>query len=239
MLDIQKELISYEYQETQLEAFCAHPQKDKNNTTILICHAWGGRDKFVEDVACKLATLGYTAIALDTYGKGILAESTEEKSALIQPLLNDRAMLQGRLKSGFDMVQNLNYVDKTKISAMGYCFGGLCVLDMVRMGLALQVVISVHGLFTKPDNLKDYKIRAKILALHGHLDPMVDRAAVSDFMQEMDSCDADWQINTFGKALHAFTNPQAHDYELGTVFNEDIAKRAWNDILHFLAAYAM
>lgn len=216
------------------EAFVVCPDESKPHPTVLICHAWAGRDSFVEDMAGKFAELGYTAIALDTYGKGVYGNTVDEKMALLQPLLDDRAELQARLKAGVELAHSLDYVNTSKLAAIGYCFGGLCVLDMARMGLPLKSVISVHGLFVPPTNLSDYKISSKVLALHGHLDPMVSPATLADFTQELDNAQADWQINNYGKALHAFTNPEANDHNLGTVYNEDVAKRAWGAIRNFL-----
>lgn len=226
--------LDYNYNNTALEAFVAIPETSKANPCVVICHAWAGRDSFVEQTACQLAEIGYTAVALDVYGKGVLGDTVEEKMALMQPLLENRAELQGRLHIGLESVQGLDSVDSSKVAAIGYCFGGLCVLDMARAGFALNSVISVHGLFAKPDNLSNYEINSKVLALHGHLDPMVKPEDVGSFMQELDTAKADWQINSYGKALHAFTNPEANDFDLGTVYNKDIANRAWGAIVQFL-----
>lgn len=234
MTNITRDTLDYECDGIPLQAFIARPNNDKKLPTVLICHAWAGRNKFVEDTACELAEIGYVGVALDVYGKGVLGNTNDENMALMQPLLDNRAELQARLKSGLDSVSNLDYVDNNYISAIGYCFGGLCVLDMARMGLNLNKIISIHGLFNKPNNLNNYQINSKILALHGHLDPMVKPEAVAEFTKELDKAKADWQINIYGKALHAFTSPEANDYDFGTVFNKDIADRAWKSIVQFL-----
>lgn len=235
IVDYKTKLLEYSYQDTQLEAFIARPNKPKaNKPAVLICHAWAGRDQFVADTACQLAELGYVGVALDVYGKGVLGGTVDKNMALMQPLLDNRQELQGRLAAGLDCILNLEYVNSSYIAAIGYCFGGLCVLDMARMGLNLKGVISIHGLFNKPDNLSNYKINSKILALHGHLDPMVTPQAVTEFTRELDVANADWQINIFGKALHAFTNPNANDHNFGTVYNSMVAKTAWGNIKQFL-----
>ena len=61
-----------------------------------------------------------------------------------------------------------------------------------------------------PKNDQNYKITAKVLALHGHLDPMVTPDDVRSFTKELDDAEANWQMNIYGKALHAFTNPEAN-----------------------------
>lgn len=229
--------IEYKYNNTILEAYISKPNDFNINnkySAVLICHAWAGRDDFVKNIADKLAKLGYIAVALDVYGKDILGTSVEENTALMMPLIENRAELQNRLKAGFDKITNLEFINSNKIAAIGYCFGGLCVLDMARMGLDLTAVISIHGLFVKPDNLSNYKIKPKVLALHGHQDTMVKISDVNNFMSELDQAQACWQINTYGMAKHAFTNPQANDDDLGTVYNKLADDRSWEDICDFL-----
>ena len=43
-------------------------------------------------------------------------------------------------------------VDDQLIVAIGYCFGGLCVLDLARIGTDLSGVVSFHGLLSSPGN---------------------------------------------------------------------------------------
>lgn len=234
MSNTTSEFIEYSFNNVTLEAYVARPENTHKAKTVLICHAWAGRDQFVVDTANKFAGIGFVGVALDVYGKGVLGDTVDEKMALMQPLLESRAELQGRLQAGLEVIQSQDYVNADNISAIGYCFGGLCVLDMARLNLPLKLVISVHGLFNKPDNISNYTINTKVLALHGHLDPMVQPEAVTEFTQELDAAKADWQINVYGKALHAFTNPEAHDHHLGTVFNQDVANRAWRAITDFL-----
>jgi dienelactone hydrolase len=94
-------------------------------------------------------------------------------------------------------------------------------------------VVSFHGLLNKPDELKSGRIKAKILALHGYDDPMVKPEQVNEFCHEMTKAGADWQMHMYGHVQHAFTNPQAHDANLGTVYNEVAAQRSWQAMIDF------
>ncbi len=101
---------------------------------VLSVHAWAGRSPFEEEAARKLAGLGYTALAMDVYGKGVLGGSPEENTKLMAPFQEDRAMLQNRLKVGLQVLRDQAEVNASKVAATGYCFGGLCVLDLARTG---------------------------------------------------------------------------------------------------------
>jgi dienelactone hydrolase len=139
---------------------------------VVISHAWGGAGEFEYDRARDLAKLGYAGFCLDLYGKGIRGSSPEENSKLIQPFLADRALLQGRMQLAVDVARSQAQIDANAVAAMGYCFGGLCVLDLARTGADVRGVVSFHGLFVPPGNTAGKKIGAKVLALHGWDDPL-------------------------------------------------------------------
>jgi dienelactone hydrolase len=142
--------------------------------------------------------------------------------------------LRRRIRSAFDAVLAMSEVDDQRIAIIGFCFGGLCALDLARTGVEIKGVVSFHGLLSKPAHLKSQTIKAKILALHGYDDPMVSPKDVNEFCQEMTEADVDWQVHMYGHTQHAFTNPQAHDEKLGTIYNEVAAQRSWLAMTHFL-----
>lgn len=219
-----------------LEAFFAFDDAiTERRPAVLICHAWGGRDEFVAEKAKRIAELGYVGFAIDMYGKGVLGNNSEQNSKLMQPFMADRGMLQKRIKAGLYAATLLPWVDDNKISAIGFCFGGLCVLDLARSGADLKGVISFHGLLGAPDNIANNLVKAKVLALHGHDDPMVSVEQVLAFEKEMTEAGADWQLHTYGHTMHAFTNPSANDPIFGTVYQPDADRRSWLAMKGFLA----
>jgi len=113
---------------------------------VIVSHAWGGRDQFAEDKAIQMAGLGYVGFALDNYGDGALPETVEEKQGMMTPLKDDRKKLLKRLQAGMTCAAGLDEVDESAMAMMGFCFGGLCTLDMARSGADLKAAISFHGL---------------------------------------------------------------------------------------------
>jgi dienelactone hydrolase len=202
--------------------------------TVLINHTWRGRDSFVEDKARELAKLGYLGFAVDMYGKGVLGNSQEENGRLMQPFIDNRGMLQQRIKAALATVRLMPWVDDNNIAAIGFCFGGLCVLDLARTGADIKGVVSFHGLLGAPDNISGQAIKAKVLALHGHDDPMGPPEQVLAFEQEMTAAGADWQVHVYGNTVHAFTNPLANTPEFGMVYQANADRRSWVAMRHFL-----
>ena len=235
-LGIQTRLVEYLDGDTFLEGLLAWD--DANNGPrpgILVSHAWNGRCEFEEEKACRLAELGYVGFALDMYGKGIRGSNPEENSALMQPLLDDRQALQKRLVSALTTLRTQPEADESNIAAIGFCFGGLCVLDLARTGAELAGVVSFHGLFHPPENTTGNSIKAKVLALHGWEDPMATPDQVVALAAELTEMGADWQIHGYGNTVHAFSNPAANDPERGTVYDSTADRRSWAAMQEFLS----
>ena len=235
-MTIQTKTINYQDGDADLQGYLAWDDSvEGKRPGVMIAHAWAGRSDLENGKAEALAKLGYVGFALDNFGRGILGTNTEENSALIQPFLDDRAMLQGRLQITLEVLKGLDEVDASRVAAIGFCFGGLCVLDLARTGTDIRGVVSFHGLFGSPGNTAGNKIKAKVLALHGWDDPMAPPDQVVSLAEELSSMGADWQLHGYGNTMHAFTNPQANDPDFGTVYNPDADRRSWNAMQNFLS----
>ena len=219
------EKITYQSGDNSFEGFLAQPEGD-SNPCVLIAHTWAGRDAFVEEKAKLLTELGYAAFAIDMYGVGKIGTSNEENAGMMQPLLDDREELARRALASLDAVSKIDSIDASKIVIMGYCFGGLVAMDLARTGADIKGAVSFHGFLAGPENSTN-EIKAKLLALHGDLDPMVGQDQIESFRQEMTSKKVDWQLHVFGGAMHSFTNPEANDPDFGAVYSKNADERSW------------
>jgi len=227
------ERIPYREGDDEFEAFVAYDDtKSGKLPAVLISHAWAGQGAFEEEKAQLLADLGYVGIALDNYGVGKRGSTKEENAALMQPLVEDRELLRRRMLAGLELARGLERVDAERIGAMGFCFGGLCTLDLARSGAPLRGVVSFHGILL-PSGLAPEAISSKVLVLHGHDDPMVPPDQVAAFMAEMDDAGADWQVHQYGRTMHAFTNPEANDPDFGTVYDPNAERRSLESMRDF------
>jgi dienelactone hydrolase len=224
--------LNYSFNGNDYEAFLAAPAATPA-PGVLICHAWAGRSPFENAKAEALAGLGYAGVAIDLFGKGVLGQTKEECQQLIQPFTANRAMLQSRLKAILEIVRKQPEVDQNRIAVIGFCFGGLCALDMARSNADVKGVVSFHGLLGAPGNTAE-RIKPKVLALHGWDDLMATPDDVKSFGEEMTKTNADWQLHAYGGVMHAFTNPKANDPGFGTVYNENADIRSWAAMQNFL-----
>ena len=157
------ENLNYSFDEQNYTTFVAYPEND-GAPLVLIAHAWGGRDNFVEEKAIELAKEGFVAMAIDMYGDGKQGTTIEENQSLMTPLVEDRKRLKSIINAALEQGKNLEGVDSSKIAAIGYCFGGMVVLDLARSGADVKGVVSFHGLLMDSE-ISEQGIKSKVLVL--------------------------------------------------------------------------
>ena len=226
---IKTEAIEYKEGSTACEGYFAYDDaKPGKRPGVLVVHEWGGLGDYVKQRSRMLAELGYVAFGCDIFGKGVRGTEMEDCARISKPFYEDRALLRARAKAGLEQLRNHARVDTGKVAAIGYCFGGLTVIEMARAQMPLECVVSFHGQFITPAPAK--KITAKVLALHGAVDPVVPDAEVLAFEKEMQEAGADWQLVAYGGAKHTFTNynlPRDLPAALPFAYNEKADKRSW------------
>ena len=228
--------IEYRDGDTVLEGYLAYDEAvQKQRPAVLVAHDWTGRRDYACAGAERIAELGYIGFALDLYGKGVFGKDgdTEGNSALMTPFLKDRTLLRRRMLTALAELRRQPQADGDNIAAMGYCFGGMAVLELARAGADVKGVISAHGLLGAGD-VPNETIQAGVLCLHGHDDPMVEPSQVLAFQTEMTQAGVDWQTHIYGGTKHAFTNPAANNPGFGTVYSERANRRAEQAIVNYL-----
>ncbi|MEZ5490609.1 MAG: dienelactone hydrolase family protein [Gammaproteobacteria bacterium] len=230
------QLIEYQDGDTLLEGYLACPDAvSAPPPVVMVAHDWSGRREFACQAADRLAEWGYAGFALDMYGKGVFGSDgdNEGNAALMNPLASDRQKLRQRMLAALACVRQQPQVDGSRVAAMGFCFGGLCVLELARAGADVLGVVSIHGIFARGE-VGNEAITARVLCLHGHEDPMVPPEQVLAFETEMTDAGVDWQVHVYGNTLHAFTNPVADNPDFGTVYSPAAERRAYQSLRNFL-----
>jgi dienelactone hydrolase len=202
---------------------------------VLVAHTIAGRSDLEERRARQLAELGYVGFAIDLYGKGTQSGDLGANKAFMDALKADRPALQRRLCKALDKLGEQPEANESKLAAIGFCFGGLCVLDIARTSEGVAGVVSFHGIFAAPGNTAGRRITARVLALHGWDDPLAKPDDVVALADELTAMGADWQLHAYGNTMHAFTNPAARDPDVGKAYNRDADRRSWTAMQNFLS----
>jgi dienelactone hydrolase len=223
------------------EAYVAGAVAGERRPAVLVAHQWAGQSDHERATADRLGALGYVGIAIDVYGKGKrgLTEGDAAmavNSALMNPWVTDRAALRRRLLAAVEFAKGHDAVDPDRIAIMGYCFGGLCALDVARSGTTdVKGAVSIHGIFPPPGIGAQAEIATKVLILHGWDDPMAPPADVIGVAKELTDAKADWQLHAYGHAMHAFTAQGLNMPENGMQYNANADRRSWAATVGFLA----
>lgn len=233
------ENISYSIGNVDLKGYFVYQNKfQEKRPAVIVAHAWYGQDLFARNKAHALAELGYVGFAADVYGE--IAHNDDEAIALMGPLFLKRSLLLERIKAGYQQVASHPMVDPKRIGGIGFCFGGLTIIELFRSGVPLRGVVSFHGaLGDERGNVKAEtlpiaeNIKGSILILHGHDDPLVSQQALSSIQEELTKAKIDWQLHIYGNTSHAFTNPEANNRQMGLIYNEKADKRSWESMRNF------
>ena len=226
--------LPYRHDDRDFEAMLVSAAGAAARPAVILFPTIMGRADLELGFARRLAELGYAGIVADLYGVENIGRSREECRGLMNALLKDRPRLQSRLATVLETVRGQAEVDAARVAAIGYCFGGLCALDLARTGADVRGVASFHGLFTPPGNLGGTPIRAKVIAFHGWDDPMAPPADVEALGRELSEAGADWQIHAYGQTMHGFTNPAANSPENGLQYDPVAEARSWRSLVAFL-----
>lgn len=201
--------VEYKHADAALEGYLAYDEKVKDpRPGVILVHEWWGLTDHIKAMTREIAEMGYVAFAIDMYGKGVVTDKADEAGKLAGQFKDD-TLRRERAKAGFAAFLATNLVDKSRVAAIGFCFGGTTVLHMAYSGLDLAGVVSFHGSLVPPGEADLGKIKAKILVLHGADDPLVSAESITKFQEGVRKAKADWQMMYYGGAVHSFTNPGA------------------------------
>lgn len=226
--------VPHEFESEQLESvFVGRRDGQARPTVILIPTVMGVADLEI-GFGRQLVELGYNAFVADLFGRKFRGAERDTMFGEMNRLKSDRGALRRRLLSVLDLTRGLSEVAENQIVVAGYCFGGMCALDVARSGADIAAAVAFHGLFDPP-GLAEERIKAKVVAFHGWDDPMVPPEKVVALGHELTAAGADWQVHCYGNVAHGFTNPNAHQIGIeGVRYNELAAERSWTSFISLL-----
>jgi dienelactone hydrolase len=204
---------------------------------VLVVHEWWGLNQYARRRARMLAELGYTAFAVDMYGGGKTATHPKDAGKFAAEVTQNMPQEEARFLAAKKLLENEPTVDKERIGAIGYCFGGGVVLQMALLGVDLSGVVSFHGSLGSLKSEDASKVRAKLLVCTGAADPFVPKETVEGFRKEMDSAGVDYTLISYEGAKHSFTNPQADEngkkFNIPLAYNRKADEESWNEMKEF------
>jgi dienelactone hydrolase len=204
-MKIATENVAYRDGGTELAGiFFVEEGRTEKRPGVLVVHGGAGLDEHAKGRALRFSEQGYVVFACDMYGAGVAGDRARVM-ARIAELRGEPGRLVRRAQAGMSVLVGHPLMDG-RMGAVGYCFGGMTVLELARSGAELAGVVSVHGSLGTEKAAEIGAIKAKILVCHGALDPHVPMTQVNTFVEEMKRAGADWQLIVYGGAMHGFTH---------------------------------
>lgn len=231
--------VDYAAGATTLKGYIAYDDSFKGRRpAIIVVHEWWGYNEYARSRARQLARLGYVGMAVDMYGDGKQAAHPQDAQKFSSEVAGNIDLERQRFEAAMAVLAGHKLVEPGMIAAIGYCFGGSVVLQMAREGVDLRGVASFHGGLTTRHPASPGAIKARILVAHGGLDPFTTPEQLTGFIDEMNHAGADYKIEIFSGAKHAFTNPGADEYgkrfNLPLAYNQRADEDSWQDLQMFL-----
>jgi dienelactone hydrolase len=220
------ELVSYKGENRELEGYFAKP-KEKSKGLVVLIHDWDGIDQYEKKRVDMLAALGYSAFALDLYGKGNRPVEQDKKKEETAKLYKDRKLMRALTLAGINEAQKR---EPLKTVLMGYCFGGAVSLEIARAQLGKDIVgfATFHGTLKTPEGQSYTQKPAPIFIAHGGADSGIPMTDVATLSGELEKVGADYEIEVYSQAPHGFTVFDSSRYQ------EKADKKSWAGFTQFL-----
>ncbi len=235
--EVVTETVDYEHDGVTLSAFVASDAAVSGERPgVLICHAWMGQDDYSRERARQLAAMGYTAVVLDMYGKGKLAEDAEQAGAWAGAFYRDRQAMRDRAAAGLAVLKAQPNVDGERVVVIGYCFGGTTALELGYAGADVAGIVSFHGSLMppRPDTDDAGNVEAGVLICHGQADPMYGMDKLVEVIDALQAAEVDVTTAIYSGAVHSFTDPGATGEMEGAKYDAAADARSWEHFEVFL-----
>jgi dienelactone hydrolase len=233
--------VPYEHDGVKLEGYLAYDDAKTSGGKlpgVLVIPEWWGLNEYPKSRAEQLAQLGYVAFAADMYGAGV-ATTDPKKAGQLAGQFYGKPLMAERAKAGLDQLLQPGLVDRSRVAAIGYCFGGATVQALAWSGAPIAGIVSFHGSLIPPPASAS-SLKTKVLICHGAIDPFEKKEDIDAFKKAIDDAKLDYQFIMYAGAVHAFTNPNADKVAQeaglkGIGYNAEADHRSWRHMQDFFA----
>jgi dienelactone hydrolase len=209
-----------------MTGFLADGSKGHKAPGILVCHQGGGLRDHEKERAQRLADLGYVAFAMDVYGEQ--ATDRDGAMALLNGLVQNPNLWRERIHAGIAQLKAQPNVDITRLGAIGFCFGGMTVLEIVRVSPDMKCVVAFHPGLTHLPESDPRKVTGKVMVCAGQLDPLIPDDARTRFLKLMHEAQADLQYINYSLAGHSFTDKSVAQFNMPNFeYHATTDRRSW------------
>jgi carboxymethylenebutenolidase len=196
-----------------IPAYRAMPNTGKDFPVILVVQEIFGVHAYIQDVCCRLAKLGYVAIAPEMfYRQGDVSKLTE--IAEIRKVVSKvpDAQVMSDLDATVTWATKFSKGDINKLGITGFCWGGRITWlyaahnPKVNAGVAWYGRLVGESTALTPKHPVDIasSLRAPVLGLYGGKDTGIPLDTVEQMRDRLRGCTQSSEIIVYPEAPHAF-----------------------------------
>jgi len=234
---LQTKTIAYKDGDLQCQGYLAWDDAVQGpRPGVLVVHEWWGLDDYARGRAEQLAKLGYVAFAADMYGEGKVTEHPKEAGELATHVRANVRDWRKRAAMALAVLATQPQCDKTRLAAIGYCFGGSTALQLAYSGADLKAVVTFHAALPAPTAAEAKQIKATILVCHGADDKFIPDQAIKSFRNALDKASVKYEFVSYPDTVHSFTVPGADKHHIaGMKYNKTADEDSWKRMVELLA----
>jgi dienelactone hydrolase len=235
-----EQMVAYQVEGRRFEGAIVYDDSVKaKRPAIFMQPDWKGVCADTIAQARIVAGKDYVVLMADMFGAGYGAKpkTREQLAAGMKAVHDDLAFTVACGSKAYDALlgeaNTLGIVDDGKKAAIGYCAGGGFALEQARAGADFKAVVVFH--VTNPNPVKSgtpCNIKGRVLAVHGRADPITPKPMMDALEHELTGAKVDWQIMTFGDAVHSFCDPTASGP--ATQYDERLCRKSYMLMRDFL-----
>jgi carboxymethylenebutenolidase len=212
------------------DTFGAFAAAENPKGAVLVIHENRGLTAHVRSVVGRLAASSYSALAVDLLSSEGGTKKFTDEAEIMQILGDaDKESLVADMKAGLDELERR--VPDTKLGAIGFCFGGGMVWQLLDSGEErLAAAAPFYG--TTPEDGADFSRspNAAVLGVYAEKDTRVN-ATREAARAALEKADLTHQIVTFPGVDHAFFNATGQNY------NAEQAGKAYAQVLDWFGEH--
>jgi dienelactone hydrolase len=227
--EVQTKKVAYKHGNLECQGYLAWDDSMQGvRPGVLVVHEWWGLNDYARRRTEELAKLGYIAFAADIYGEGKTASHPREAGQMANKVRANVEDWRKRAEEALEVLKSQPECDKTKLAAIGYCFGGSTALELAYAGADLKAVVTFHGALPTPTQVDVERIKPAILICHGADDSFIPAKAIKDFRDALDKGHVKYEFVAYPGAVHSFTVPDADKHKIpGMKYDKAADEDSW------------
>ncbi len=201
----------------EMSGYLVQPTQAGPHPAVVVIHENRGLNPYIEDVARRLASVGFLALAPDGLHPAGGYPGNDDDGRTMQKSLDRTKLMIDMLNSAIFVKQH--ELSTGKLGAVGFCFGGGVVNFLAtKMGSDIQAGVPFYGSAPPADAIAN--IKASLIIQTAENDDRIN-AQWPDFESALMANNIDYERHVYEGTGHGFHNNSTKRY------NEAAADLAW------------